>query len=471
MRLRMTLPERKLLLWVVDLLVLNGGLLVLLALHFDYQFSWRTVVRVPLYFVVLTALWFLWASFSDCHELAATADASHSAWRTGRAGLFTALSYLLIPYITPYFLPSRLWTLIFIVVTIVGVAIWRVVYAVVFAQPAFQQRILIVGAGCSGADLAKTLAGAPTEGNPYAGSGYYAVGFVDDDPRKAGSQVQALPVLGTHKDLPELVRQYMVDKVVLAITNPEEMSASLMQGLLDCREQGLDVLPMTTLHEQITGRVAIEHAGQNLAIVLPGEEPATLRILAVAKRLGDLLISSIGLLILALIPPLVALANAIWSPGPLFYWQTRVGRAGRTFRVVKFRSMVPSAEAQSGAVWASEHDPRVTPAGRLLRRTRLDELPQVWNVLRGEMSLVGPRPERPEFVAQLVAQVPFYQARHAVRPGITGWAQVRYRYGSSVEDAKAKLEYDLYYIKHRSLYLELSILAKTAAVMFGLGGR
>jgi lipopolysaccharide/colanic/teichoic acid biosynthesis glycosyltransferase len=185
----------------------------------------------------------------------------------------------------------------------------------------------------------------------------------------------------------------------------------------------------------------------------------------------DLFAGMIGLTILALLAPCIAVANAIWSRGPLFYRQTRVGKGGKPFHVYKFRSMIPAAEKGCGAVWASEDDDRVTPVGRILRRTRLDELPQIINVLKGEMSLVGPRPERPEFVADLVKQVPFYQARHAVRPGITGWAQVRHDYGSSVEDALVKLQYDLYYIKNQSLYLELSILVKTAAVMLGLRGR
>jgi lipopolysaccharide/colanic/teichoic acid biosynthesis glycosyltransferase len=189
------------------------------------------------------------------------------------------------------------------------------------------------------------------------------------------------------------------------------------------------------------------------------------------KRLVDLAVAVVGMAILAVIAPLVAVANALWSPGPLFYRQVRVGLGGRAFPLFKFRSMAPDAESECGAVWADEGDPRVTPVGRLLRRAHLDELPQVWNILKGEMSLIGPRPERPEFVAILMAQVPFYQARHAVRPGITGWAQVRYRYGSSVDDARVKLEYDLYYIKHQSMYLEMSIVAKTAAAVLRLRGR
>ncbi len=468
---RLSLAERRLLLWLVDVVVLNLSLLLALYLRFPYAFSWRTVAEAPVYFVLLTVLWAAWASFFDCHDLPATADASESAWRTGRAGLFTALTYLAIPVVTPYFGLSRLSSYLFVGLVTVGVPLWRVLYAAVFVQPVFQRRVLLVGAGRAGEDLAWLLATTPKQGNPYAGSGYLAVGFVDDDPAKAGKRVAGLPVLGNRHDLLRLVREHGVDTAVLCITYATQIHPGLVQSLLDYREQGLQLVPMLTLYEQLTGRVPVEHVKANLQELLPAQDSATRRVFDAGKRLADLIVAMLGMAALTLIAPGVALANAVWSPGPLFYWQTRVGRAGRPFRIVKFRSMSPTAEAESGAVWASADDPRVTPAGRFLRRTRLDELPQVWNVLRDEMSLIGPRPERPEFVASLVNQVPFYQARHAVRPGITGWAQVRYHYGSSVEDARTKLEYDLYYIKHQSLYLELSILAKTAAVVLGLQGR
>jgi lipopolysaccharide/colanic/teichoic acid biosynthesis glycosyltransferase len=222
---------------------------------------------------------------------------------------------------------------------------------------------------------------------------------------------------------------------------------------------------MTNLYERVTGRIPVEYAENDLYVVMPLNDSATRRIFAATKRLFDLFAATAGLLLLVAIAPMVALANALGSPGPLFFRQVRVGQGGKLFSVFKFRSMIPDAEKGCGAVWARSDDERVTRVGRFLRKTRLDELPQVVNILRGEMSLVGPRPERPEFVASLIKMVPFYQARHAVRPGLTGWAQVRYRYGSSVEDALVKLQYDLFYIKRQSVYLEASILVKTAAAM------
>jgi lipopolysaccharide/colanic/teichoic acid biosynthesis glycosyltransferase len=182
-----------------------------------------------------------------------------------------------------------------------------------------------------------------------------------------------------------------------------------------------------------------------------------------AKRAADVLGALLGLGLLALLIPPLLIANRLFSPGPLFYRQPRVGQGGRLFTCLKFRSMTPDAEKETGAVWATKADQRVTPVGRILRSTRLDELPQCFNVLAGEMSLIGPRPERPEFVETLAQTLPFYRARHAVRPGITGWAQVRQPYANTQEDARIKLEYDLFYVTHRGFWLDLSITFKTLA--------
>jgi lipopolysaccharide/colanic/teichoic acid biosynthesis glycosyltransferase len=189
------------------------------------------------------------------------------------------------------------------------------------------------------------------------------------------------------------------------------------------------------------------------------------------KRIVDIMGALVAAIPFCLMIPVVALVNLIASPGPLFFRQTRVGRGGKLFYVVKFRSMRPNAEFDSGAVWASENDARITRVGRFLRGTHLDEVPQVINVLRGEMSLVGPRPERPEFVATLSKSIPFYRARHAVRPGITGWAQIHQDYGDSYERAREKLEYDLYYLKRQSPILDTEIILRTVTKVLGLKGR
>lgn len=470
-RLHLTAPERRLLLRVVDILALNVALLIALVVSYGYRFSWATVLEAPIYFVLLTILWLVWAAFFDCYDLPLTARAAQSAWSTGRAALTTALIYLAIPYYTPHFPASRASAYLFILLATVSVPAWRALYATIFSQPNFQQRLLIIGAGGSGSELARELANVPSNGNPYSGSGYQVVGFVDDDPAKAGTEIEEIPVLGDRHDLKRLIEEHRVDTLILAVTHAPEVHPALFQILLDCQEQGVHLEQMTSFYERLTGRIPVEHAGRNLHVILPPSHSPTHRVFLAGKRLVDLSAAGFGLLLLALLAPFVTAANFIWSRGPLFYRQERVGRGGKTFQLVKLRSMVPDAEEACGPVWAQENDERVTAVGRVLRRTRLDELPQMWNILKGEMSLVGPRPERPEFVAQLLEEVPFYQARHAVRPGVTGWAQVRYRYGASVGDALTKLQYDLYYIKNRNVYLETSILVKTAAVMLRFRGR
>jgi exopolysaccharide biosynthesis polyprenyl glycosylphosphotransferase len=188
------------------------------------------------------------------------------------------------------------------------------------------------------------------------------------------------------------------------------------------------------------------------------------------KRITDIVLGLVGLIGLVLLFPIIALAIYLDSPGPIFYRQERSGKGGKTFNVFKFRSMIPNAETQGKAVWATKDDPRVTHVGKFLRRTRLDELPQVINVLFGDMSIVGPRPERPQFIEQLQESIPFYRARLSVKPGLTGWAQVKYRYGSSVEDALMKLQYDLYYIKHQSLLLDALVILRTVKVVLTFKG-
>jgi sugar transferase (PEP-CTERM system associated) len=233
-----------------------------------------------------------------------------------------------------------------------------------------------------------------------------------------------------------------------------------MDKLLEMRlERGVAFDHLATVYEEYTGKIAVENLRPSWLIFSEGFRKTIA--LRSAKRLLDAVCSAIGLVVLAPVMAMVALAVKMTSSGPALYHQQRVGLHGRLFTVHKFRSMRQDAERETGAVWAAARDRRVTPAGGFLRRTRLDELPQLWNVLKGDMSLVGPRPERPEFVATLEEQIPYYGLRHSVRPGLTGWAQVCYTYGATVEDALEKLQYDLFYIKHVTIAFDLLILFST----------
>jgi len=467
--LRLRVSERKLLLAVVDVILLNAALIAALAWRTGFVASPAHVLNAAKWFVTLSLVWWACATLLDSYDLARAASTTDSVRAAIGAVLVTSLVYTLIPWLAPP-LQSRGLIFAFVFFALVGIVLWRVIYAQVFIQPWFEQRALVVGAGRAGRHLAAELRRSPQGANPFLGTGYQLVGFVDDNVDYHETTVEGIPVFGGSDRLIELARSLQVDEIILAITHRHAIADQLFGVLLACRELGMRVTTMSALYERLLGRVPVEHLGRDLHVVIPMEETAADRLYHGVKRLIDLVWAMAGLGMMAAIVPWVALVNALTSAGPLFYRQTRVGKGGRHFQVVKFRSMCPDAEQETGAVWSNPGDERVTPVGRLLRRTRLDELPQCLNVLRGEMSVIGPRPERPEFVDQLAERIPFYRIRHAVRPGVTGWAQMQYRYGNTVDDARVKLEYDLYYIKHASLYLDLLVLLRTLPVMLSLEG-
>ncbi len=467
--MRMRVSERRMLLFVIDVALVNLALYA--ALHFGLLLEPQAALAWPnaKWYLTFTVVWVFAAFFFECYDLA------RAAWIVEgvRNGVFAAVSAVLVYTIIPWFTPpleNRRYIFFLVVFTALAIGLWRALYAQLFVQPWFKQRALIVGAGWAGRTLAQALQASSGVPNPHRGTGYELLGFVDDDPAQQGHVVEGLPVLGRLGDLLRLAERRDVDEIIVAITHRHAIEPAAFDVLLECQERGFRLVTMPVLYERLLGRVPVEHIGRDLQMIARMEDDARERLYLGLKRLMDLLLAFFGLLALGALIPLVALANAIACPGPLFYRQERVGRRGKPYTMIKFRSMIPLAEKDTGAVWACAGDQRITWIGRLLRKTRLDELPQVLNVLRGEMSVIGPRPERPEFVAQLARELPFYRARHTMRPGITGWAQVQYDYGSSVADALVKLEYDLYYIKHASILLDLRILLRTVSVMVLLKG-
>lgn len=334
---------------------------------------------------------------------------------------------------------------------LIAVAAWRIVFEWLTRQVAPRERLLLVGTGPAAVTLAKELFQRRQE------LGVEIVGFVDPDPARVGAPLINPGVIGTIEDIPAIVRARGVDRVVVSLADARGKLP--MDKLLEMKLDGVTFDHLASVYEELTGKIAVENLRPSWLIFSSGFRKS--RLLRSGKRLVDLLSATLGLLIASPLMGAVAAAVRLTSAGPIVYRQQRVGQHGRVFTVYKFRSMRSDAEVVTGAVWARKNDDRVTPIGRFLRRTRLDELPQLWNVLIGDMSLVGPRPERPEFVKQLTQQIPFYGQRHVIRPGLTGWAQVRYTYGSSVEDALEKLQYDLFYIKNLTISLDLFIIVST----------
>jgi exopolysaccharide biosynthesis polyprenyl glycosylphosphotransferase len=326
----------------------------------------------------------------------------------------------------------------------------------VVEPPARRRRVLVVGASHRSEQLARDL-------ERQSALPFDVIGIVDD----CVVVDDGLSARRGIDELAEIVVESRPDLIVLADDAEQE---TVLQELLDVAAVGFRVIPIHQFHEYAFGRVPVDLLSSAWFMSVLHLYQRTYSRLS--KRAFDLVILTVALPVLALLVPLMALLVRLSSAGPVLFRQIRVGEHGEPFQMIKFRTMVDGAEAPGRAVWAGEGDPRITPIGRLMRRMRLDELPQLWNVLCGDMSIVGPRPERPEFLELLEDEVPFWSRRHLVKPGLTGWAQVRHPYTADVAGAAEKLSYDLYYLKHRSLRLDLAIVAMTAlTVAGGFGSR
>ena len=350
-----------------------------------------------------------------------------------------------------------LFSLIFISI---GVICWRLLYNEYLKMQYIDQKVLILGTG----PLAKRIAEEILED---ADTGFKVVGFTAKESSRIGERLVNPSIIGTHDMVLQLAKNERIQRIVIA--NEDRREGLPLGMLMECKTRGIKIEEGIEFYERLTGKIEIKHLHPSFIIFSDGFKNS--RLTRRIKRMGDFLLSLSGIAILSPAILLISLLIKMDSPGPVFYRQERIGRGGRGFELMKFRSMRNDAES-AGPVWAKENDSRVTRVGKWLRKSRLDEVPQMINVIRGEMSFVGPRPERGHFVSQLRTLIPYYDQRFSVLPGITGWAQVKYRYGASFEDAAEKLKYDLYYIKNMSIAFDLFIIFETLKiVLFGKGAR
>ena len=386
--------------------------------------------------------------YAELYDLRVVADRRELIVRVlqalGAASLILAVTY----YALPTLIIGRGVFLVASLLVVLVVSGWRFAFEWLSLAVGPAECLLVVGTNTAATGLARELRNRRKE------LGVDIAGFADDN---ADAESVGFPVLGRFEDIPRIVREQHIDRVVVSLVDARGKLP--MDRLLDMKLDGVQFDHLATVYEQYTGKIAVENLRPSYLIFNEGFRTSRLQLLL--KRVFDVGLAVAGLLVAWPLMLVVALAVRLTSPGPALYHQLRVGQNGRLFTVHKFRSMRQDAEASSGAVWAQKNDPRITLIGQFLRKTRLDELPQLWNVLVGDMSFVGPRPERPEFVDQLSEQIPFYRQRHVVKPGVTGWAQVMYSYGASVEDAVEKLQYDLFYIKHLSVGFDIFVLFKT----------
>jgi sugar transferase (PEP-CTERM system associated) len=338
-------------------------------------------------------------------------------------------------------------------IAVVAVFFWRLFFSTYVLQVVGRDHLLLVGGSPLLEDIAKHI-----EDHPE--TGLLVTGYIDDH-HDAGAVLAGGKVLGDMSSLTEIVRVTQPHRIVVGMF--ERRNRMPVTDLLELRFAGHIIEEVATTYERVCGRVCLKEIRPSQLIFSGELGPRPQNLLY--QRLSNMFVAIVGLVLGAPIILLTALAVRLSSPGPILYRQVRVGLGDKLFTVYKFRSMRVDAEAGTGAVWAQKDDPRVTPVGRVIRRIRFDELPQLYNVLKGEMSIVGPRPERPEFVRALSEQIPYYRQRHCVRPGITGWAQINYKYGDTLQDTITKLEYDLYYIKNMSMALDNYIIFHTLKAM------
>ncbi len=339
-------------------------------------------------------------------------------------------------------------------VFLIAILGWRLAFNHVTGSLKLEERVLFVGTG----ETARKVARQILDQHDFV---YRIIGFIDDDPGRVGERIVNPAIIGTPTDMDRLIAAHHIDRIIVGLS--DRRGKLPIEQLLRAKMAGVRVEDATTTYERVTGKILIDDLRPSWLIFSDGFRVS--RLTRLMKRSIDLTLSTVMAIVTMPAMILTALAIFLEDGRPVLYRQERAGENGRTFVLSKFRSMRKDAEEEGRPIWAKDGDDRITRVGRFIRKTRLDELPQLWNVIRGDMSFVGPRPERPFFVEELSRAIPFYQQRHAVKPGITGWAQVKYRYGSSLEDAMEKLRYDLYYIKHLSVIFDLTIVFDTVKVV------
>ncbi len=447
------------------LFFLGEGLLIFLTINLAYLFFsgpaiyqidfLNDVVRAA----VVTIVFQVCLYFFDLYDLSViTTDLVDWLARIVQAFGFGCIILAVIYYLVPEMVISTkiFWTSY--IVICLAIVLWRLLYFRILNARLFSLPIVLVGTGNLAMDIAREI-------EEKKDSGYKISAFVGS--RQPPYNPNRARVLSDSSHLLPHCEADDVKRIVIALD--DRRGTMPVRDLLQCKLQGIEIDEGITFYEAITGKILVEKVNPGWLIFSEGFKTGRIRYLV--KRLMDIAFSTTGLICSLPVTLPTALLIKLESPGPIFYTQERVGEKGRSFNVVKFRSMRQDAE-KDGAVWARKNDPRVTRVGAFIRKTRIDEIPQMWNVLKGEMSFVGPRPERPVFVEQLTKEIPYYSLRHSVKPGLTGWAQVCYPYGASREDALRKLEYDLYYIKNSSIFIDILIVFRTVkTILFQKGAR
>ncbi|MFD1614974.1 sugar transferase [Gelatiniphilus marinus] len=454
------ISERKVLLRIFDII---SVLAVLYFLSLTFDFDYFTITKENWTWVVVLVLYIsVFGTIFELYDLQKSSKIESVFANIVLTASITVLFYFLTPFLTPLLPDNRLQILYFYVAILFALFVWRLAYITFIVSPRFYKKVLIVGETSN--------IQAIVEAFNMADPNYKIVGFINCEINKAEKVKFKGIVEYSPKQIYQVIKDENISEVVIASYNSETIAPTIYKDLTALLEGGFSIREYTQVYEDLTLRIPIQFIGKDFYKYFPFSRSNQNKLYLFFHRFFDILISILGILAGILLLPFILLGNAICNRGMLFYTQERIGKHGNLFKIIKFRTMIENAEKE-GAVWAKKNDSRITKFGKFLRHSRLDEIPQFWNILKGDMSLIGPRPERPYFVRELSQLLPFYETRHIVKPGLTGWAQVKTRYGSSVDDSLLKLQYDLYYIKHRSFFLDANILVKTLSTMIFFRGQ
>ena len=462
---RLKSGERWFILFSGDFIVSTASVMV--AIYFwarqDWLLSdWENFIRerVPYWFFLLPILWII--LLIELYDVRRAARQSETFKGIGIAAGASLVFYLIVFFISDARSMPRLGVLFFIISTSILTLIWRLIYIRVFTAPLFMRRVMIIGAGKAGTALVKVI-------KELWPPPFHLVGLIDDDAGKIGKSIEGYPILEGCRQIMPLVDTERITDLIFAISG--EISSDMLREVITAGEAGVEITTMPIVYEELLSRVPIAWLQSDWILRYLVDQMRVGGFYEIIKRIMDIIGSLVGLFLMGLAFPFIALAIVIDSGAPIFYSQERVGKNGHNYRIFKFRTMIKNAEKDGIPQVTIQNDQRITRIGWILRKTHIDEFPQFFNVLIGDMSLVGPRAERHEIMEELQLDIPFYRARLMVRPGLTGWAQVNFGYASNAQANSIKTEYDLYYIKHRNLLLDIAILLKTPGTVVGFRGR
>lgn len=459
-KIHFEISERKVLLRIFDVIF------VLVALFFVgiyFKFNYFNISQTNFYWAIVLGVYVnLFGTVFEMYNLQVASNQFQITKSIILTASTTVLFYLLTPIFTPELPTNRLQIGYFYLAVLVALFLWRLFYVHFLASSRFVKKVILI---CDKDQVEELVSGLENVDPHYKVMGYINSDSTNNEVSKTGF-LKNIAI----DDLERFVIENSISEVVIASQKTDGITVNMYNQLIHLLENGFIIREYTQVYESITQRIPVQYVARDFYRYFPFSRSNQNQLYLLIVRALEIIFSIVGLLIGIVLIPVILIGNAIGNRGKLFYTQDRVGKNGEKFKIIKFRTMGENSEA-NGAVFTTLNDKRITFFGKFLRKSRIDEIPQFINIIKGDMAVIGPRPERPVFVDEIAKMMPFYETRHVIKPGLTGWAQVNYSYGETIDDSLIKLQYDLYYIKHRSLFLDVNIMLKTISTVIFYRGQ